>query len=215
MDIIKAVIQLLPSQIQYRIRSFRSCIFRKLIIKNWEKSGRPIPPPNQVKQTVIEYYQASTNYTVLIETGTFFGDMVEAQRKNFKKIFSIELSENLWSKAVKRFSKHKHIKIILGDSGKVLADLTNQLEEPAIFWLDAHYDAGITAKGDTECPIFQELEAIFKNKPLNHIILIDDARSFTGQCDYPSINELTEYIHSKEPGYEVLVKDDIIRYVIN
>ena len=214
-DIAISVIQLLPSQIQCKIRSYRSRVFKKPIIMNWEKAGRPIPPPNQVKQSVVEYYQSITNYSILIETGTFLGDMVEAQRKNFRRIFSIELSEKLWRNAKKRFSKYTHIQIIHGDSGKVLGDITNQLEEPAVFWLDAHYDAGVTAKGDTECPIFQELDAILTNKQINHVILIDDARSFNGQGDYPEITKLIEYVKSKDQAYEVLILDDIIRFVIN
>jgi hypothetical protein len=61
---------------------------------------------------------------------------------------------------------------VQGDSGKELPKIVTQLDTPAIFWLDGHYSAGITAKGDTECPIFEELEAIFEpDKSCKHILI--------------------------------------------
>jgi protein-L-isoaspartate O-methyltransferase len=42
------------------------------------------------------------NVDTLIETGTYLGDMTYAQRKLFKQIYTIELSETLYKKAVDR-----------------------------------------------------------------------------------------------------------------
>ena len=89
-----------------------------------------------------------------------------------------------------------------------------KINEPAIFWLDGHYSAGITARGDKDCPIFEELDAIFDKNNFEHILLIDDARLFIGEGDYPTIEELTNYIRIKKKKYRVNVKHDIIRYVI-
>ncbi len=79
--------------------------------------------------------------------------------------------------------------------------------------MDGHYSAGTTAKGEKDCPIFEELNAILDSKNFNHILLIDDARCFIGKGDYPTIDQLTEYIKSKNEDYKVEVKHDIIRYV--
>ena len=62
--------------------------------------------------------------------------------------------------------------------------------------------------------IFEEVNAIFKFKNIAHILLVDDARSFNGQHDYPTVEELTNHIKNKNNKYEVVVKDDIIRYVV-
>lgn len=51
------------------------------------------PTPNEYKQKVIREYQNKATLHVLIETGTFILDIVEAQRKFFKKIYAIEVSE--------------------------------------------------------------------------------------------------------------------------
>lgn len=183
-------------------------------LKNWERNGCPVPPPHIVKQNAIAEYQKKYGYSVMIETGTYYGDMVEAQKKRFQKIISIELSVELSQKAQKRFLKDKNITIVQGDSGKILAKILENVDEPAIFWLDGHYSSGVTAKGNKECPIFEELDGIFSSKPFEHILLIDDARCFTGKGDYPTIEELTEYVKNKNGKYNLEVRNDIIRFVI-
>jgi len=187
---------------------------QKILLNEWKNNGCPVPPPHIVKQMTIKEYQERFNCSVLVETGTYMGDMVEAQKRRFKKIFSIELGVDLFNKAKTRFNNDKNVVIIQEDSGKVLPKVLLDLNEPAIFWLDGHYSAGITAKGDKECPIFEELDAIFNSKKFNHILLIDDARCFNGDGDYPTIEKLTEYIRSKIEKYQVEVKYDIIRCVI-
>ena len=186
----------------------------KKLIDDWKKNGCPIPPPHIVKQLIIAEYQQKYGHSILLETGTYMGTMVEAQKSNFNKIISIELGIDLFEKAQKRFENDKNITIVQGDSGKVLGLLLKDISEPIIFWLDGHYSAGTTALGDKECPIFEELDAIFDSKQFNHVILIDDAREFVGNGDYPSIEKLTDYIKNKNDKYQVEVKDDIIRYAI-
>lgn len=187
---------------------------QKKQLNKWQKSSCPVPPPHIVKQMTIGEYHQKYQYTTLVETGTYKGDMVEAQKTRFKKIISIELGVDLYMKAKKRFNNDKNVIIVQGDSGKVLPKILLDINEPAIFWLDGHYSAGITAKGDKECPIFEELDSIFNSKKFNHILLIDDARCFLGEGDYPTIEKLTEYIRNKNEKYQVEVKHDIIRYVI-
>lgn len=183
-------------------------------LDQWIIRGFPIPPPHIVKQTIIAEYQEESGYNILIETGTYLGDMVEAQKTRFKKIVSIELAIELFKKAQKRFKNDKNVLIVQGDSGKELGEVLKTIYEPAIFWLDGHYSEGFTAKGFKECPIFEELDSIFNAASFNHILLIDDAKDFTGNGDYPKIAEITDYIMSKNPKYEVEVKHNIIRYVI-
>ncbi|MBU3713326.1 MAG: hypothetical protein FGM46_00075 [Ferruginibacter sp.] len=182
------------------------------IINKWYSEGCPVPTPHIIKQLAIQSYQKQSGIDILVETGTFRGDMVEAQMGYFKQIFSIELSEKLWQDARDKFRSYNNIAILQGDSGKVLKDVMLQLKGPAVFWLDGHYSAGETAKGDKECPIFEEIDSIFTDKRFSHILLVDDARCFNGQGDYPTIDALTNYIQSKDASYKVEVKDDIIRF---
>lgn len=196
-------------------------IFNKLYIKKekmkynaWKEQGCPAPPPHLVKQNTIGEYQKQSGYKTLVETGTFRGDMLEAQKRRFDKLISIELSEKLHKQAQRRFRNDKHISIVQGDSGKMLPVVLKEIKEPAIFWLDGHYSSGVTAQGDLDCPIYDELNSIFNGSPFNHILLIDDARDFNGTNDYPTIEELRNFIKTKNEKYQLEVKHDIIRVTL-
>lgn len=196
------------------VKSWRAERHQNHIIEEWEQAGYPLPPPHLVKQRVIREFQKRTGFKTLVETGTYHGAMVEAQKSKFTEIISIELGQDLFKKAKERFKNDTNITILQGDSSQIMPDVVKKLDAPAIFWLDGHYSEGITAQGEKDCPILEELEAILTDNKYNHVILIDDARHFVGQGDYPTIQKLTEYVKSKNGAYRVEVKHDIIRYEI-
>ncbi len=206
-SISKSILNLLPSFLRTKIRRYR----RRQIVSRWKKNGSIVPPPHQVKQLAIEEYAAAFRCKTLVETGTYLGDMVFAQLANFDKIYSVELSKELWVNAKKRFNNESNVELLNGDSGTVLYDLLPRLNDPAIFWLDGHYSGGVTAKGAKECPVFEEIDAILGKGMNDNIILIDDARMFIGANDYPDLATLENYIHKKSANYKMEVKDDIIR----
>jgi hypothetical protein len=112
---------------------------------------------------------------------------------------------------VRKFAKYPNVEILLGDSGMVLKSLAPQLPDGTLFWLDGHYSAGVTGRGELDCPIMLELEAIF-NSPLRETaILIDDARMFMGLNGYPTIENLKKFVAERKSGWSCEVKYDIIR----
>lgn len=209
----KILSKILPREAKNYIRSKQNLWFRTIVVWHWKRKGCPVPPPHQVKQMVIEEYQKRYSCSVLVETGIYLGDMVEAQGNNFKRIISIELDQHLYERAKHKFRKKSHITIYQGDSSKILPQIMPTITESALFWLDGHYSAGFTAKGDKETPIYEELEVIFQDSTHDHILLVDDARLFTGQSDYQTIEELSDFIRGKNKDYIIEVKDDIIRAV--
>jgi hypothetical protein len=202
------------TKIRAQLRAINHVRKERRDYKRWLRKGRPNPPPHRVKQEIIQKFQRRSNYTTFVETGTFRGDMVEAQKRQFDTIYSIELSQYYYERAVERFKGIPHIHLLFGDSSVVLPSIIAKLVSPAIFWLDGHYSAGQTAKGDKECPILEEIDAIFSGKPLDHIILIDDARCFTGEGDYPTIESLTAFIQEKDNRYHIAVENDVIRSIV-
>lgn len=177
----------------------------------WEKQGRPSPPPHIVKEELIKDYARTFNTHILIETGTYLGDMVHAMKKSFAKILSFELDQTLAAQARERFGGDANIEIVQGDSGKLLGEHLAHINEPVLFWLDGHYSGGITAKGSLETPIKNELNFIFSHPVAGHVILIDDARCFTGEHDYPSLLELQKLVAKHKPGWHFSVEYDVIR----
>lgn len=173
----------------------------------WEKQGRPSPPPHIIKEELIRDYAKTFNTQILIETGTYLGDMVHAMKKSFSQIISFELDQTLATQAQARFANENHIEIVQGDSGKLLGEHLANINEPCLFWLDGHYSGGITAKGTLETPIKNELTAILSHPVDGHVILIDDARCFTGENDYPTLDELKTFV----ADHKFSVEHDVIR----
>jgi hypothetical protein len=179
--------------------------------KRWVQAGKPVPPPDSFKQSTVRQYAKQYGIRVFIETGTYLGDMVHSVKDLFHEIYSIELSAELYERAKKKFFKYKHISILEGDSSKVLPQILNHVVEPCIFWLDGHWSGGITAKGEKETPIVAELNHVLGHSIKDHVILIDDARCFTGKNGYPTLAELRELISDRYPNNIFEVRDDIIR----
>lgn len=190
--------------------------FKKMLIKVLlSKKKEFILTSHQRKQEIILEYKYKYGCDILIETGTYLGDMVFAQLNKFKKIYSIELGVELFEKAKERFKDNHDVSILQGDSGNVLPELIEEINEPIIFWLDGHYSSGITALGEKECPIYEELKSILlSSHKYNHVILVDDARCFIGKNDYPTIKELYTYVTQENERYNISVQEDIIRLTI-
>src|SRR5260221_3443522 len=147
---------------------------------------RKIFPPIQIpeyseKRAIILSYKEKYGPEIFLETGTLFGDTIQALSSNFKILYSIELSKELAEKAKKRFEASQHIAIIQGDSGIEIENILKKITEPALFWLDGHYSGDFyhkdelikTAKGTLNTPVEKELSLILKSG-YPHVILIDD-----------------------------------------
>lgn len=113
---------------------------------------------------------------VYVETGTFRGEGINNAIGYFEEIHGIELDPIYHHLTKERFMDVPNVQIHLGDSAEVIKYLS--IEEPAVFYLDAHWSGGDTAFGrkeDNGCPVLRELGAI-GNRPYNDIIFVDDMR---------------------------------------
>lgn len=179
-------------------------------MKEWLANGKPNPPPHQVKQENINEHAAKYGLKILVETGTYHGDMIDLLRNDFDQLYSIELSKQYFEAAKQRFKNNKHITIMQGDSGEKLGELVPQLTRSALFWLDGHYSAGNTAKGIEDTPILRELSHIFSSPVTGHVILIDDARLFGSDPGYPSLETVKNHVLALKPDSNIVVKCDCI-----
>ncbi len=200
----------IPISIQNYFYEKKESYLNQAELKRWESDGCPVPPPHSAKQKIIEKYARLFSCRVLIETGTYLGDTIFSQKNNFDTIISIELSNRLFSAAKSRFRKYAHIKVLHGNSGDILPRIMPGINIRSLLWLDGHYSSGLTARGETESPVFRELEAIFRNNDFLHIVLIDDARLFIGKRDYPAMNELIGFVNQKSHNYKLTIESDII-----
>jgi hypothetical protein len=139
--------------------------------------------------------------------------MVHAVKDTFRTVISIELEPLLYERAKQMFSPYPHVSIIFGDSGEVLPNILARIKQPCLFWLDGHWTGGPikAARGKLETPIRQELHHIFQHSVKDHVILIDDARLFVGENDYPTLEQLREFVKTYDSSMSFQLENDIIR----
>jgi hypothetical protein len=148
---------------------------------------------------------------VLVETGTYRGETVAALLDDFDRIVSVELGNELHAAARRRFERVGHVELVHGDSGQLMPEIVERLDSTALFWLDGHYSAGVTARGADETPILRELDAVLGRGRRGDVLLVDDARCFTGERGWPSLAELREQVRKFEPDHVFEVQSDVIR----
>lgn len=112
---------------------------------------------------------------VFVETGTYKGNTTARMARHFRDVHTIELSEELYRRASDRFENQSNVTCHHGSSPDVLRSLAPTIDEPAIFYLDAHWSGGVTAHGEVEVPLLEEIDIILaRNMP--DIIIVDDIR---------------------------------------
>jgi hypothetical protein len=188
---------------------------RKRITLYWRLRGSPAPPPHVVKQDILLRYQKQRRFNTFVETGTFTGEMIHAMRPHFARLISIEMAPAIFAATQRRFAGDAGVELILGDSGTLLPRLLSTLDHPALFWLDGHYMGGTTARADQDSPVRAELAALLHHPVRGHLVLIDDARLFTGTDGYPTLDELRTWVRRERPGSRVDVDADIIRCALD
>jgi hypothetical protein len=161
---------------------------------------------------LIKSIAAEHSIKVFFETGTYLGNTVFGIKDAFAEVYSVELSRDIAELARERFSGIRHVHIINGESATALGEFLRGLDQPAVFWLDAHYSAGVTAMGTLQTPVKDELRAILSHRIKRHHILIDDVKDFNGENDYPTVAEILDMVQEfGAEDYEMRIEDAVFR----
>ncbi|HET9181667.1 MAG TPA: hypothetical protein VFP59_06005 [Candidatus Angelobacter sp.] len=176
----------------------------------WKLRGQPVRSPHLVKQRTVREYAERFGLRVLVETGTYYGEMVAAMRHKFSAIYSVEYDHALAARAQAKFARSSHIHIVEGDSQKAIPEIILSLSQPALFWLDAGYYGWAGLQGDKQ-RLTLELEAILGDHRYQHVILMDDARGLNGQNGAPTVAQVKDRINAEFPERSFEVKHDILR----
>jgi len=178
----------------------------------WILRGRPARSPHLLKQKVVREYGEKFGLRTLVETGTYYGEMIAAMKAYFDRIYSIEFVPRLAERAKRKFARDKHVLIFCGDSRVVMPEVLALLKGPALFWLDAGYYGWVGKQGDQQ-RLSVELGMILSH-PYPHLILLDDARGLTGRDGIPSVADVKAYVELKFPERSVEVEFDIMRITL-
>ncbi|MET0390735.1 MAG: class I SAM-dependent methyltransferase [Polyangiales bacterium] len=177
---------------------------------DWARAGRPAPPPHLIKQAIVREHAQRFGLKVLVETGTYRGEMIRAALPHFEHVYSIELHPQLHAQAQRRFRNAPHVKLLHGNSADVLPQVLRELDQPALFWLDGHFSGPDTARANVDSPLREELSAVLSHHVPGHVVLIDDAR-LLALPSYPSLSDIRQQVAACRDPRRVELADDIVR----
>lgn len=178
--------------------------------RRWRECGLCVPVPYFIRRAQLLGLGNTIQAKNFIETGTYRGDTTYAMARHFESLYSIEIQPTLAKIARKRFSNQPHIKILEGDSGIILKSLMMTLRGPSLIYLDGHDSGGITGKGSNACPVEDELISLFEVCKDDLMVVIDDARLFGTDPDYPTIDRITALVADMKPLAQITIELDTI-----
>ena len=162
------------------------------------------------KRDYLARWAERTGIRTFVETGTYLGKTAQFMASRVDRCHTIELSQSLYEAAKSSLARHQNVSIHCGNSAEMLPTILKEIDQPALFWLDAHYSAGKTAGSKAYNPIETELRAIFDHPVKDHLVLIDDAREFIGMNGYPTIRQMKNLVSRYGDGYTMIINNDII-----
>lgn len=172
---------------------------------------------------LVKDLRAAASLHAAVETGTYQAEGTLALRDVVSQVWTIELSDEHYERAVSRHGDRAGITFLHGSSADLLPPLLRDLDQPVMFWLDAHCGMVDVSTGDVfdfgdlpQCPLIAELEAIrgFRYAAAS-CVLIDDARAFLGPLphyrasDWPSLLEIIDLLRDRCDRH-ITVLDDVI-----
>tara|TARA_Y100000389_G_scaffold202955_1_gene249874 strand:- start:276 stop:845 length:570 start_codon:yes stop_codon:yes gene_type:complete len=146
---------------------------------------------DNIKQSNIFEY-----YPIFVETGTFMGETIFSMSNKFKELHTIEIKKEYYDNVKRINNTNSNINFYLGDSSIEIINICKNIKNNTVFFLDGHWSAGNTGKGNKDCPIYEELDGIMNSLTHKAIIIIDDVRLFgkgpnkkNEICNWEEINE--------------------------
>ena len=178
-------------------RLYRAMARHQRALCDWDQRDYAAPSPHYIKiRCLLRNAQPRATW---VETGTYRGETTSVLARYSERVISIEPEPDLYRRAKEKFAGDPKVEIINATSEEVLPELLEKMKGPVNFWLDGHYSAGVTFKGEKDTPICAELSAIQSSisnlTPVT--VLIDDVRCFRPHikkwADYPSLDFLVEW----------------------
>lgn len=120
----------------------------------------------------VAYLRRKWRLNYFVETGTAHGDTAELAAVCFDKVFTCEIDPALAVKARQKLVNYPHVEVFEMPSPEFLRQIKRRLNQPTMYWLDAHWCGG-PVKPAKECPLLDELAEIGSLHG-HSVILIDD-----------------------------------------
>jgi hypothetical protein len=149
-------------------------------------------------------YDASA-IRVFVETGTFKGATTKLAQEQFSVVHTIELDPVLHMTASTECA-HPSTTFHLGDTRDLLPKLAQEITEPVLWYLDAHWfkHPGVAGK-EKGLPLWDELR-VLAARSYADVIVVDDVHDFGTAKPTPEWLDVTlERIAEIFPGHQAAI----------
>jgi hypothetical protein len=126
-----------------------------------------------------EIKKIAPNYKVAVETGLWKGEQLLVISETFEKTYGIELDPHYAKISQEKAPKSE---VIQGDTRDKLPLVSEKIQEPCVFFLDAHYCKLEPPIAKSEFPLWDELKTI-NARNLSDIVIVDDVHTFGKKRD--------------------------------
>ena len=107
--------------------------------------------PALEKEIILQITEQYPSFKSFVETGTFMGQTIFSLEDVFEELYTIEIKQEFYNNLTTKYKGSK-INFILGDSSTEVKNVLSRLKYDTIFFLDGHWSAGNTGKGEKDCP---------------------------------------------------------------
>lgn len=152
---------------------------------------------------------------IFIETGTCYGRSVTlALNAGYERVKSVEAKDEYYDHCNALFSKNKNVELFLGKSIDHLEAMLQDVNGPAVFWLDAHVSGeasagyadymenGLKSDYHQHTALIKELKIVLAHRK-DHVILIDDQNGLN-----PDNTVYIDMIRNANPAYKFYWVDE-------
>ena len=172
---------------------------------NYKKRGDVVPP--QWKVALLRWLGHEMNFRSLVETGTCFGATCMELHNDFDKIYTVELSDELYDVAKENFDSLciKNVVQYRGSSRRMLSVMLADVPPgPVLFYLDAHRSGKGTSDDGDALP--DELRAVMQLRP-DSLVVIDDC----ADCELEPVQkqgvDLTDWHREYRTGMVIMWRE--------
>ena len=131
-------------------------------------------------QSIQNIYPSIENF---VETGTYKAETTLIAASYYKKVYTIEIHEQLYneSKKLASINNISNITFFLGDTLEKLHNIMPLVSKGSVFFIDAHI-SGIDSgwNSTNRVPIFEELDIILSYPLGPSVFIVDDSRLWNG-----------------------------------
>jgi hypothetical protein len=159
-------------------RHLRMTLLFLFDVIRWSREGWGVPAPSRVKWLLIKRH--GLDIETWIETGTYLGNTTRFLSSISKIVYTIEPESRLAQSSQQALRRFSNVHVINQTSEQAFPNLVGNIKGSVGFWLDGHYSAGHTYRGENETPIKTELAQIEHclSNFSRVVVLVDDFRCF-------------------------------------